>query len=132
MQNRCFSKKLRLLRASEFERVFQQRCSAADGAVVVYGAMNDLGYARLGLTVSRKVGHAVVRNRWKRALREAFRLTQGELPSLDLICIPRPPAQANVQQLIVALPKLAARIERKLGRTSPGPTLEEPRTEGAS
>ena len=80
MRETKFPKKMRLLRASEFERVFEQRCSAADRLVIVYGAHNEVGHPRLGLTVSRKVGGAVVRNRWKRCLREAFRRTQHELP----------------------------------------------------
>jgi ribonuclease P protein component len=52
---------------------------------------NGLGRNRLGVTVTRKVGKAVVRNRLKRAAREFFRLHQGEWPQgLDLLLIARP------------------------------------------
>ena len=81
--------------------------------LVVYAAPNDVGHARLGLTVSRKVGSAVCRNRWKRLLREAFRLSQQELPALDLICIPRPQAQPELTHLCDALPNLAHRLAKR-------------------
>jgi RNase P protein component len=52
--------------------------------------VNDLGRRRLGLSVGKKLGGAVVRNRYKRVLREAFRLSQHELPEgYDYILIPR-------------------------------------------
>jgi len=53
-------------------------------------ARRDAGSARLGILVSRKhAAHAVERNRIKRCIREAFRLEQGTLGSLDLLV--RPP-----------------------------------------
>ena len=83
MTRSYFPKTLRLLRPTEFERVFAARNSASNAWLVLYGAANELGHPRLGLTVSRKVGGAVQRNRWKRLLREAFRTTQESLPALD-------------------------------------------------
>ena len=47
------------------------------------------GMARLGITVTRKVGNAVVRNRIKRGIREAFRHSRGALPGDDYIVIAR-------------------------------------------
>ena len=110
----AFPKRLRLLRPAEFDSVFQRRCSVADGGLIVYASQNDLGYPRLGLTVSRKVGRAVHRTLWKRALREAFRLTQHDLPALDLICLPRPKCTPDVPHLMAQLPKIVQRLERKL------------------
>jgi ribonuclease P protein component len=114
MADHLFTKRMRLLRADEFERVFAARSSAGDAWIVVYGAINDVGHPRLGLTVSRRVGGATVRNRWKRLLREAFRLTQHELPRLDLVCIPRPAADPQLRRLMESLPTLAARVDRQL------------------
>ena len=109
-----FPKQCRLLRPKEFQRVFAARCACADGMVRLFGAANELGHARLGLTVSRKVGQAVARNRWKRALREAFRLTQYKLPALDIVCVPIADATPDVRQLTATLPALARRLEKKI------------------
>lgn len=108
-----FPKALRLLSPREFERVFDARLSASDSSIVLYGAANDFDHARLGVTVSRKVGTAVVRNRWKRLLREAFRLTQHELPHFDFVCLPRAAAPPAFARLLEALPLLAHSIQQK-------------------
>jgi ribonuclease P protein component len=126
MRNHRFPKKVRLLRASEFERVFDARNSASDAWIVLYGAATELGHPRLGLTVSRRVGEAVVRNRWKRLLRDAFRQTQGDLPPLDLVCVVRgqsPPALAQVRKSLIALSdrvqtKIIERSKRREGARS--------------
>jgi ribonuclease P protein component len=74
-----FPAKMRLI-GSEFERVYKAKCSVSDGVLIVYAVANELGFSRLGLTVSRKVGPAHQRNRWKRSIREAFRTRLSALP----------------------------------------------------
>ena len=92
----CFPKSARLRSQSQFDRVFDGRCSSADRRIIVYACRacheeNAPPGPRLGLTVSRKCGNAVVRNRWKRTLREAFRLVQHDLPpGIDFVVLPRP------------------------------------------
>ena len=105
---------MRLLHSREFERVFRERCSASDGLLIVYGSANGQAGPRLGLAVSQKAGNSVLRNRWKRAIREAFRLSCRNMPPLDLVCIPRPEAEPSVVRLGESLPALAAAIERRL------------------
>jgi ribonuclease P protein component len=114
MPSQRFPKRLRLLGAKDFERVFAARVSVSDSWMVLYGATTEAGHARLGLTVPRRIGGAVARNRWKRLLREAFRLSQHELPAFDFVCIPRATSPPALAQLIESLRTLALRIERKL------------------
>jgi ribonuclease P protein component len=110
----------RLKRGADFQRVFKQRRTASDDLLVVHGRANGLEFSRFGLSVSRKVGNAVTRNRWKRLLREAFRLTRGDLPpGIDLVLIPRNEAKPTLAALKHALPRLAARVARQLAKAAP-------------
>jgi ribonuclease P protein component len=112
-----FHKEERLSRPSEFKRVFDRRCSVSNAHLIVYGLPNERDYCRLGLSVSRKVGPAVRRNRLRRLYREAFRLSRAELPvGLDLVLIPRSAAEPRLEELCQALPLLAQTLARRLAR----------------
>ncbi len=120
-----FPRHLRLKTPAEFKKVYDRKKSASDGLLIVYAGENGLPHPRLGVSVSRKVGGAVVRNRLKRLFREAFRLTRPELPAgVDLILIPRPQAtDPALDQLKASLVKLAHQAAKKLARKpeEPGP-----------
>ena len=74
----------------EFRRMYQKGASAAGGCMVIYCRRNKLDHNRLGLTASVKLGHAVVRNRARRRLREAVRLEEGNLsPGWDIVVVAR-------------------------------------------
>src|SRR5437879_3276695 len=106
-----------LRRPADFRRVYDRRRSASDDWLIVYGCENGLPHLRLGLSVSRKVGPAVVRNRLRRLYREAFRLTRHQLASgLDLVLIPRRPDEPSLDELKASLPRLVAQVARKLAR----------------
>ncbi len=107
----------RIRSRADFQRAYGRRCTASDNLLLVFGAPNDLSYPRIGLSVSRKLGNAVARNRWKRLLREAFRLNHRQLPAgIDLVVIPRQGAEPELAGLLRSLPRLADRLAWKLGK----------------
>jgi ribonuclease P protein component len=82
----------RLKRRAEFLRVAAKgRKAPVHGLVLQALARDDAGPARLGFTVTRKVGNAVARNRARRRLKEAARLLlrEGSLSGVDLVLIGR-------------------------------------------
>ena len=111
-----FRKQQHLRLPTEFQRVYDLRNRASDHHLLIYSSSNDshqteTPVSRIGLSVSRKHGPAVVRNRIKRLLREAFRLSQHELPvGFDLILIPRNGSQATLHDYRRSLKRLCHKL----------------------
>ena len=94
--------------SADFSKVYAQKSRSGDGFLLVFAAKNGLTHPRLGLSVSKKHGNSVRRSRIKRLLREAFRLTQFDLPpGFDLILIPRVGSVATINDYRKSLKRLA-------------------------
>jgi ribonuclease P protein component len=117
MPDQLFPKQMRLRTRGEFRRVYERRCSVGDNLLRLIGDLSELPHPRIGLSVSRKLGNAVARNRWKRLLREAFRLSRDKLPpALDFIVVPRGAGEPELRPLERSLIDLAWRLRKRLQR----------------
>ena len=73
-----------------FKRLYKSKKCAVCPCFVIYCSKNNLGYNRLGITTGRKLGKAVVRNRVRRRLKEAYRLNESHISrSLDIVLVAR-------------------------------------------
>ena len=89
-ENYGFPQSARLLKATEYSRVFEQPKKSADDCFTILWRNNNLDYPRLGLAISKKnAKRAVDRNRIKRLARESFRLETSHLPSVDIVILSR-------------------------------------------
>ncbi len=111
-----FGLERRIKRPDEFQRIFSKRCSVADDRLIVYGLFNGRDEGRLGLSVSRKVGPAHRRNRWKRLIREAFRRQASLATGLDLVVLPQRGAEPDYEAIGHSLAGLIARVRKRLQR----------------
>mgnify|MGYP001570984818 FL=1 len=84
MRRARLQKRARLLKATEFNRVFDKAVRTSDQYFTVLARPNDLEFPRLGLAISKKKARlAVTRNRLKRIIRESFRQRQHQLCCAD-------------------------------------------------
>lgn len=96
----------------EFRRLYSRGKSTAAACLALYCRKNGSDRNRIGYTVSNKVGHAVVRNRIRRRLREIYRLHEAELArGYDIVVVARMRASgADYHQLETDFMKAAGRL----------------------
>ena len=93
-----FPKSKRLVTNRQFKAVLARNLRVSSGLLTLFVAENDCDYPRLGISVSSSCGGAVVRNRLKRLLREAFRQNQGQIPAgFDYLVMPRTSLRDGVE-----------------------------------
>lgn len=112
-----FPRKLRLSHAREFEAVYAAKLRKPKGPLIVFARANQLPHHRLGLSIGRVVGGAVRRNRLKRHIREAFRLTQHDLPrhpdgSYDIVIAARRHNELDLTQYQSLLADALAQLHK--------------------
>lgn len=112
----------RLSGRAEFNAVYGAKIRKAQGPILVFIKPSTLPEHRLGLSVSRKTGNAVARSRFKRLIREAFRLERARLPrpdqtsgpaAYDIIVALRPHTPLPLASYRTALVELVARAARE-------------------
>lgn len=110
-----FRKEERLRRRAEFLKVQEQGLKITADCLLALVLPNPAGQTRLGLTVSNKVGNAVVRNKIRRRLRELYRKRQQALPKgIDLVVIARnSAAQADFASLTRAFDRVSSELARR-------------------
>lgn len=113
MKEKSFPKSKRVVRGDSFTLVLRQGGCAADDCLVVFAFPRESSDAkhrstRLGVTIPKKTGNAVARNRWKRWIRESFRTQQDAMPEgFDIIVRPKKGASGAWKKIQRSLPKLA-------------------------
>ncbi|MBI5366110.1 MAG: ribonuclease P protein component [Planctomycetes bacterium] len=120
MKPLAYPKTVRLLRRRDFDRVFAGGRPFRDARLTLHVLANGRAESRLGIVVGRKVKTAIVRNRIKRWVREAFRRRRAELPAgFDLVVLPRAPRELDAGTVEESLVKLGAACARALARREP-------------
>jgi len=123
----------RVRRKSEFDRTMREGGLARDDLMKVFVCRNGLADTRLGVSVSRKHGDAVRRNRVRRRLRHAFAAALARLPDgVDVIVVPFPLAvEPDFTRVVESMVKLTLRAldrlrERASQQAAPGEPPPDP------
>ena len=82
------------------------------GPLLVYALPNELSHSRIGLSLGRRIGNAVRRNRIKRLLRESFRLNRMEWPDgYDWLVVVRPHAPLELEGYASHLAQVTSKLD---------------------
>ncbi len=102
----------------DFKEIYRTGKSYANKYLIMYVKKNDMGYNRIGISVSKKVGNSVVRHRITRLIRESYRLSEDSfLSGLDIVVVARVGAReknySEIESALLHLMKL-----HKIGKNS--------------
>lgn len=98
----------------QFKRLYRRQPAGVSSLLVTYAAKNRLGYNRIGITTTKKIGKAHQRNRARRVIREAWRLTEASVaPGYDFVFVARGRTTAcSMQEVRRAMQKQLASFMR--------------------
>ena len=113
----AFGRNQRIIKSGEFTKLLRKGSCAADGVLVLFAiAAADSSVTRLGVTIPKRVGNAVTRNRWKRLIRESFRTQQDAIASgYDYLVRPKKGAEPTWEAIQRSVPRLAKKAVKRLG-----------------
>ncbi|HLF94497.1 MAG TPA: ribonuclease P protein component [Planctomycetota bacterium] len=119
----------RLRKQSEIDAVYKAGRRWHGKFFRVHVKPNTLGFSRFTVSVPRRLCIAVLRNRWKRMLRESFRLSKAEIgPGLDIVAVPTaPPGELKRPQVEFVLVQL---VKKHRTQKSPEPRVQSPESGG--
>ena len=116
-----FGKIRRVTRSGDFTKIIRLGTCVADGTLVLFAlprAASDEGM-RIGITIPKKTGNAVVRNRWKRLIRESFRQQQANLPAgYEFIVRPKRGASPDWIAIQKSIPRLAKKAAKRASQVN--------------
>ena len=132
MKRNPFRKKQRLKTNRQFRAVLANKCCSSNKLASLFLAENNVGFPRLGVSVSKKCGNSPLRNRIKRMARESFRLNQHDIgQNYDYLLIFSPKmsktdkqaifsacSELNFEQLNTLFLELSAAARQKIKRAS--------------
>jgi ribonuclease P protein component len=107
---------------ADFSAVYEAKVRDPRGPLLIYAKPNGLAHLRLGFSTSRRVGIAVKRNRIRRMVREAFRLTHDELPAgYDLLIVVKPHEPLKLDDYKELLSKAMKKLDAMWKKRLPSP-----------
>lgn len=110
---------MRLRSRTDFDDLFQRGVVVVDHVLVIHGRAVTDRSGRIGISISKRVGNAPCRNRWKRLIREVYRRLAARSPTLervDLVVRPRRGAKPDYAAIERSLASLTSRLDRQLSR----------------
>ena len=112
-----FGKTQRVTRSGDFTKIIRLGTCVADDTLVLFAlptASADQSI-RIGITIPKKTGNAVQRNRWKRLIRESFRVQQADLPTgYEFIVRPKRGASPSWRAIEKSIPHLARKAAKRV------------------